>query len=114
MSDSNEPQPAACAPSITCPACGRTSYHPMDVQERYCGACHAFHTDLAYKLSLQIRANAQLLYPGREVVVLGAWTLTAVAVDGIKVFELSGVSALQRVVEVFDGLSRPLRVQAGD
>lgn len=29
--------------SITCPRCGKTSYHPRDVQERYCGACHQFH-----------------------------------------------------------------------
>lgn len=29
--------------SITCPQCGRTSYHPRDVQEKYCGACHQFH-----------------------------------------------------------------------
>lgn len=29
--------------SITCPRCGRTSYHPRDIQERYCGACHQFH-----------------------------------------------------------------------
>lgn len=28
--------------SITCPACGRTSYHPVDVMEGYCGHCHAF------------------------------------------------------------------------
>jgi ribosomal protein L37E len=33
-------------PSITCPRCGRTSYHPVDVQERYCGACRAWHADL--------------------------------------------------------------------
>lgn len=28
--------------SITCPVCGMRSWHPMDVQEGYCGACHAF------------------------------------------------------------------------
>ena len=28
---------------ITCLVCGRTSYHPRDISERYCGACHAFH-----------------------------------------------------------------------
>lgn len=26
--------------SVTCPRCGRTSYHPGDVAEGYCGACH--------------------------------------------------------------------------
>jgi hypothetical protein len=27
-------------PSFTCPRCQRTSTHPVDVRERYCGACH--------------------------------------------------------------------------
>lgn len=29
-------------PSITCPVCERTSYHPEDVRQGYCGNCHAF------------------------------------------------------------------------
>ncbi|GIH29074.1 hypothetical protein Aph01nite_73840 [Acrocarpospora phusangensis] len=28
--------------SITCPRCGRTSHHPVDVAEGYCGHCHDF------------------------------------------------------------------------
>ena len=31
--------------SITCHVCGRTSHHPKDVMERYCGYCHVFHSD---------------------------------------------------------------------
>lgn len=27
---------------FTCPRCGRTSYHPADVEAGYCGACHAW------------------------------------------------------------------------
>jgi hypothetical protein len=27
-------------PSVTCPRCGWTSYHPKDVAEGYCSACH--------------------------------------------------------------------------
>ena len=27
-------------PGFTCPRCGRTSYHPRDLAEGYCGACH--------------------------------------------------------------------------
>jgi hypothetical protein len=27
---------------FVCPKCGRTSYHPKDREERYCGACHVF------------------------------------------------------------------------
>jgi ribosomal protein L37E len=26
--------------SFTCPRCGRRSWHPVDVDEGYCGACH--------------------------------------------------------------------------
>jgi ribosomal protein L37E len=33
------------APSFTCPRCGRTSHHPDDVREGYCGACHAWTRD---------------------------------------------------------------------
>lgn len=32
-------------PSITCPACHRTSYHPKDIEEGYCGACHDWTSD---------------------------------------------------------------------
>lgn len=28
------------SPSITCPKCGMTSYHPEDVKQGYCGNCH--------------------------------------------------------------------------
>lgn len=29
--------------SITCHFCGKTSYHPRDVEEKYCFSCHYFH-----------------------------------------------------------------------
>lgn len=29
-------------PSFTCPWCHRTSYHPDDVANRYCGGCNRF------------------------------------------------------------------------
>lgn len=28
--------------SITCPTCGMTSYHPVDIEQGYCGNCHAW------------------------------------------------------------------------
>jgi ribosomal protein L37E len=31
--------------SITCPNCHRTSYHPKDVEHRFCGVC-GFHDQL--------------------------------------------------------------------
>jgi len=30
---------------IRCHTCQRISYHPKDVEQRYCGACHVFHED---------------------------------------------------------------------
>jgi uncharacterized OB-fold protein len=30
---------------IRCHTCGQTSFHPKDINERYCGACHVFHED---------------------------------------------------------------------
>lgn len=32
-------------PSITCPVCGRTSYHPEDVRFGYCSACAWYTSD---------------------------------------------------------------------
>lgn len=32
------------ARSITCPQCGRTSWHPKDVEHGWCGNCYAFTT----------------------------------------------------------------------
>lgn len=29
--------------SITCGDCGRRSYHPLDVKNRYCGFCNRYH-----------------------------------------------------------------------
>lgn len=28
--------------SFTCPVCGKTSYHPKDIEHGYCGNCHDF------------------------------------------------------------------------
>jgi hypothetical protein len=30
---------------IRCLRCARLSFHPKDIEERYCGACHIFHED---------------------------------------------------------------------
>jgi len=30
---------------ITCLKCNKTSYHPKDVENKYCGYCHEFHRD---------------------------------------------------------------------
>jgi hypothetical protein len=31
--------------NFTCPRCGRTSHHPKDAEEGYCGACHDWTRD---------------------------------------------------------------------
>lgn len=38
-------------PRITCPQCGRTSYHPEDVSNRYCGYCHQFHNSMIAEIT---------------------------------------------------------------
>ena len=32
--------------SIICPRCGLRSYHPKDIEERYCGHCHEWHANM--------------------------------------------------------------------
>lgn len=41
---------------ITCPNCGRTSYNPNDVRERFCGACHRYHSYME-EMALRILGN---------------------------------------------------------
>lgn len=33
--------------SITCHKCGKTSHHPEDVKQAYCGSCHFFHITMS-------------------------------------------------------------------
>lgn len=37
-------------PSITCPECHRTSYHPEDIRHGYCGACQWWTSDPLLRL----------------------------------------------------------------
>lgn len=39
-------EPTPIPPSITCPRCLRTSFHPEDIAQRYCGACHQYHPEI--------------------------------------------------------------------
>ena len=32
---------------IECLVCGRKSYHPKDIEHKYCGFCHQFHEFLS-------------------------------------------------------------------
>jgi ribosomal protein L37E len=49
-------------PSVTCPRCGRTSHHPDDVAEGYCGACHDWtspRTNLSRMIWPQLAAQVR-------------------------------------------------------
>jgi hypothetical protein len=37
-------------PSIKCLQCGHVSYNKNDIEQKYCGFCHGFHTNLALVL----------------------------------------------------------------
>lgn len=39
---------------ITCRLCSMTSYHPVDIRQRYCGHCHLFHDQLGDWLRLTL------------------------------------------------------------
>ena len=41
------PKQAPMQPGIVCKLCKRTSFHPMDVEQKYCGNCHIFHEQFA-------------------------------------------------------------------
>lgn len=56
-------------PSITCPQCQRTSYHPKDIEEGYCGNCHDWTgpSSVGHFLNL-IKADPHQLPPAPAVV----------------------------------------------
>ena len=37
--------PRDAPPSYRCPWCGMVSYHPMDLQERFCARCDQFEDE---------------------------------------------------------------------
>jgi hypothetical protein len=40
-----DPTPTVLVLGIRCHTCHRTSFHPKDITERYCGACKVFHEE---------------------------------------------------------------------
>src|SRR5690349_16044634 len=55
---------ATALPSITCPECGVTSYHPGDIEQGYCGRCHAW-TSRPIELGIEdVEALANLAIQG--------------------------------------------------
>lgn len=71
------------APSIACPQCGKVSFNPNDVRERYCGNCSRYHDTM-----LQI-ATPEAAPP----VTNGEYVLTSESDDGkTEVWDRGGVS----------------------
>lgn len=45
---------------IRCNTCGKTSWHPEDVQRRYCGYCHVWHELEALREELEDERRGML------------------------------------------------------
>lgn len=65
MTSSPQPEPpgatrprSSVAESFTCPRCERTSYHPLDVANRYCGYCHVY---IDQWLAFRVRVEGDLV-----------------------------------------------------
>ena len=72
--------------SFTCPECGATSHHPMDVRDGYCGRCHDW-TGARSRVEVRPRAGGVRRRDGSEVPVRYVPTedpaaFLAVTVDG--------------------------------
>lgn len=67
------PTPPPTTPGITCPVCTRTSYHPEDIREGYCVACHAFTAFTAAPDSCSMRAKAEVHAGGIVTVHLAGY-----------------------------------------
>lgn len=53
---------------ITCPRCGRTSFHPVDVMEGYCGNCRKFTSP---RLDVRRRGELELVDAGAGFSIAG-------------------------------------------
>jgi hypothetical protein len=60
--------------SITCPACKRVSYNPMDIDLRYCGACHKFHDDMMNKCDILEATHVR--YKGKVHHIASKWGIS--------------------------------------
>ena len=51
--------------SIICPRCYRESFHPQDIEERYCGHCHMFHREMIHQfIPLTVRLDDLEVFNG--------------------------------------------------
>jgi len=51
--------------SITCPKCGMVSYNQNDVENKYCGNCHQFHSDMQDEVDPVVMIYTQFTKSGK-------------------------------------------------
>lgn len=67
-------------PSITCPQCGMTSYHPMDIEKKYCGNCHQFHNAMGkQRLPVKMRYKFRTIF-APDLSLYGRWRYFRLAI----------------------------------
>lgn len=54
--------------SITCPICNKTSYHPEDIKNKYCGFCHEWHENMGITRVEVINHSKYIKEQGRILV----------------------------------------------
>jgi len=73
-----DPTPTEAAAAITCPDCGRTSWHPEDVARGYCGVCHATTNGTVTRPCIRC-AGCGLVADSEDAEPWTAWTSLAPA-----------------------------------
>lgn len=49
-------------PFYVCPVCGRTSYHPADIANRYCGACHTYSASPEPSIAALLQESEEAMF----------------------------------------------------
>ena len=64
-------------PSITCPVCGMTSYHPKDIEHGFCGNCHDYtaNPDGCVRAYLKVTMGDDNVDPYRISEMVKQWFL---------------------------------------
>jgi hypothetical protein len=62
-------------PSITCPVCAMTSYHPKDIEHGYCGNCHDYtaNPDGCVRAYIKVRTGDDNVDPWRIFQLVHRW-----------------------------------------
>ena len=80
LNDVNDEQNDPTTQNITCPKCGMTSYHPVDIKEGYCDQCHDWTgAKTRFDLNLAVGALQAVLHHGVDISL--ALTKAVVVVD---------------------------------